>query len=70
MQLEQVNLTGQCTIALYFHLLSRGNLTIPSNTITELTCSAFTLLDYYDQFIAQRKDIAVRDGFVHFTQTL
>ena len=54
-------LTGQCTTAPYFHFLSRGNLTVPSTTMAEFTCSAFALLDYYDQFIAQQKNVAVRD---------
>ena len=53
-------LTGQCATAPYFHFLSRDNMTVPSNTMAEFTCSAFALLEYYDQFTAQQKDVAVR----------
>ena len=45
-------LTGQCATAPYFHFQSRGNLTVPANAMVECICSAFTLLDYYGQFIA------------------
>ena len=54
-------LIGHCTTAPYFLLLSRGNLTVPFTTMAEFTCPVFALLDYYDQFIAQQKNVAVRD---------
>ena len=55
-------LTGQCTTAPYFLLLSRGNLTVSFTTMADSTCSVFALLDYYDHFIAQQKNVAVRDA--------
>ena len=63
-------MTGQCTTAPYFHLLSHGNLTLPSHSMAEFTCSAFALQDYYDLFIAQQKVVAARCGFVRFAKTL
>ena len=63
--LKKSFLTGQCTTASYFHLLSRGNLTLPSNAMAELTCSAFTLLDYYDHLAFNEKIGCRRCSFVH-----
>ena len=33
-----------------FHLISRGNLTAPSNALADFVCTAFAVLDYYDYF--------------------
>ena len=46
----------------YFHLISRGNLTAPSNALADFVCTAFAVLDYYDYFIVQQKHVPVRDA--------
>ena len=46
----------------YFHLLSHGNVTVPSNAKAKFSCCAFALIEYYDQFIAHQKNVAVPDA--------
>ena len=49
----------------YFHLISRGNLTAPSNTLADFPCTAFAVLDYHDDFVIRRKHVPVRDAAMY-----
>ena len=46
----------------YYNHLSRGNLTVPSSSVAEFGCSAFALLDYFDDFIAKQDNVNIRDA--------
>ena len=49
------------TISYYNHL-SRGNLTVPSSSLADFGCSAFALLDYFDDFMTPQDDVNIRDA--------
>ena len=60
-KLLMTDFTINC-VSPYFHLISRGNLTAPSNTLADFVCTAFAVLDYYDHFIMQQKHVPARDA--------
>ena len=42
---------------LYYNHLSRGNLTVPSSSLADFGCSAFALLDYFDDFRTRQDNV-------------
>jgi hypothetical protein len=44
----------------YFDLLSRGGLTVPSNSMAEFVCASFSILDYVDEVIMRAKTSTTR----------
>ena len=46
------------TISYYNHLFI-GNLTAPSSSLADFGCSAFALLDYFDDFMTQQDNVNI-----------
>ena len=56
------NLIGNSTDCPYFLDLSRGNLTVPSASLTELVCQSFALLDLHDSCIRSQSYVSTRQA--------
>ena len=48
------------TDKVYFDLLSRWGLTVPSRQMAEFVCACFALLEYADQFIVKNHESTTR----------
>ena len=53
------------TEKLYFNLLSRGGLTVPSSQMAEFVCACFDILDYADKFITTTNKSLYRMKFTN-----